>query len=539
MADIPSPGVRRDRRASATKILTILAIALISLALVAMPQLRFMALHAGFYDLGQYATILYAAGPGGEGGQLLGGHAHLFGGLYALVYQAWASPALLLAIQSIVLIASALVAGLVWRRAGAGEPLTGALIFLLSASVWWNAIFDFHFEHLVFPIMLGAMLLSWSDRSSRLWAAAGLALTLCLVKEAYTLTAAAFGLYLIVGRRSLLPGLVAFVLGLGAFFLLTGEVIADWTGGTNAGGLWTGAFGHLGDSVGEMIVTIVTEPLRVLQTIIDPRKILSLFVLGVPFLFLFLLSPLALIPAVPALALSLLSQNPSHYYIATQYSAGVMPVLFCASALTLGQRRLPFREFLTPGILLSSLAVLVAFGPTPISRLFLQDRSFSFGASAYLPSARDNRIRQLIADTIPADPTIVVATQNTLVTREIAARRMLLAFPHGVFEPVTPPIAVEENVVTAAAGALASPPVATEPLLADYVVLDLEREWYVADEGCGWRDGRCERADVAQRFEETLERLRGTFRLLVEEDGLLIYERVRDASSAETRAESS
>jgi uncharacterized membrane protein len=88
---------------------------------------------------------------------------------------------------------------------------------------------------------------------------------------------------------------------------------------------------HLGSSTSEIIVTILTQPLKVAQIVFIQPKMLYLLLMFLPLLFLPLLAPDALLPALPILAMNLLTNRPFQYTVREQYQTLVIPGLIIAA----------------------------------------------------------------------------------------------------------------------------------------------------------------------------------------------------------------
>jgi hypothetical protein len=88
---------------------------------------------------------------------------------------------------------------------------------------------------------------------------------------------------------------------------------------------------HLGSSTSEIIVTILTRPLKVAQIVFIQPKMLYLLLMFLPLLFLPLLAPDALLPALPILAMNLLTNRPFQYTVREQYQTLVIPGLIIAA----------------------------------------------------------------------------------------------------------------------------------------------------------------------------------------------------------------
>jgi uncharacterized membrane protein len=520
-----------QRRALAvpnTHYLRLCSIAVIAMLLLAMPQLKLAAMRTSFFDLGQYVTVIYAAAFCTEITQLVRGHVHLLALPYVWLYRLVPEPAALLALQSVIILTSAYMAGRLWSILAKRPMLEGALVYLLSISVWFNTLFDFHFEHQIFPLFFGSLLVAELNRRGARALSVALGLSLCLVKEIYALMAVGLGLYYALGKGWRLAGSIMVAVGALYFYAAAAIVIPYYSDGQTTGILWRKAFGHLGDDLDAIARTVLTHPWRLLvEPLLDARKLMYMLVLAGSFAFIGLKVPLALLPAAPVLAVSMLSNNPSHVYLGNQYTAGVFAPLFAATAIALGRHDAKLRSRLSATVIGTSALALIAFGPSPISRLFLINANWNYGASAYLPTERDRWVAQAIKSRIPADPHVIVSVQNAVNTKELAGRQLLFAFPDGVFEP-RPALAEQGGSLLLAVlrPLLArSGHAAVRSAEAEWVVIDRQRPWYVLDQGCDWRGAQCADASAAAQFLWLLERLPERFDLIFNEAGLMIFRR--------------
>jgi len=482
---------------------------LLAAALLAMPVLKALALHTSFFDLGQYASLAWRVAQGERASVLFQVHAHPFLLPYGLVYGLWPHPVTLLLLQSLGLIAGAALFALHWRRRGLPHPEWAAVLVLGSLAVWYAALFDFHFEHLLVPLFA---LLALALDSDRRWAgplAVVAALGICAVKEMYALSAAAAGISFLLrpGRRRL--GALIVGLSLGYFVLMTVWVIPAYTGGQGVGEIWASAFGHLGGSPAEIMASLGQRPWLLAQELVSTwRKPLYLVVMFGSLAFLPLLAPLALLPALPVLALVLLSHNSNHVGLGHQYTAGVTVPLLLALAVALAHPRFArWRGRALAAAVAASLATLVLFGPSPLSRAFWTGKLWFYDQTAYRPTARDREIGDLLARLVPAEASVSV--QNPVVTAALANRAPLFPFPVAVFAPVPFRMAAGEALIAA-----------------DYVVLDLRRPWFLGDQGCDWYWGECRDPVAARAFLDQVARLTAAFSPLHDQDGVLVFRRI-------------
>ncbi|NJB68673.1 putative membrane protein [Desulfobaculum xiamenense] len=405
---------------------------------------------------------------------------------------------------------------------------TALAAFILYFPLWFNGLFDFHPDHLAVPLLFG-FLFAAEDR--RFATACAMAMLLALVKEPFALQTAACGAYLLVkeGRGALPAALLLIVFGCGYFLAATGWLIPA-LGPASGGPLGSGAFGWMGSTPSEALLFMVTHPFATLGAMVDtPGKLLYLGTLFGALLFIPLLAPAELLPALPPLALALLSQEPNHYGIGHHYTAGVIAPLVMGfmhglprARKLLGTTRAGRH---TAAIVLAALLLgHVALSPSPISRLFWTDKIWSYGWRAYVPTERDVMIRTALRRHL--DGAQVLSMQNTLMWDGALGERTLLVFPAGVAQPLRWPdfdALSRRDPIAALAGRDTHPPDLF--LSADCVVLDLKRPWHVGDRGCAWLRGRCTDDRAAMEFMDMVDVARRDFATVFENDGFLILRR--------------
>jgi uncharacterized membrane protein len=499
--------------------------------LAVMSCLKYLALHSTVFDLGVFLSNLHSLHVAGQWWRAFLGHAQPLLPVYAQVYRLvpdQAAPLVLLVSQAFVLALPAFFAG---RRHGTLAALAYALFF----PVWTNALFDFHLDHLLVPILYGFLAAATTGRIG--WAVV-LGLAPSLVKEPYALTTICCGAYLWLceGRRG--PGLFLAAFGALYFYVATNLVVPFCT--VDAGlGVQSGAFSWLGGSPGAALATLITQPGKVLAVVLGvPGKWKYLFFLFGSLIFFPLLRPKLLLPALPTIALSLLSTNPSYYGWANHYTAGAAGVLFFAFCQVLGPVRVLARQsgagagrvvFAVMGWLAIAHVMLA---PSPVSRLFWTTDSFAFSSDAYEPTARDAAILAEILKVVPQDPRVAVVSQNTLNWGALAERLDYNSFPLGVFEshPVRDLSGATWADFWTFVRTRQTPNLPVRSWQAQYVLLDLTRPWFVLDRGCEFMQGACRDEDVAREFNVFVIRARQEFETLYDQGGFLILRRPKPAT---------
>jgi uncharacterized membrane protein len=402
-----------------------------------------------------------------------------------LIYKAWASPLVLLWLQ-VFLVTSGVIPAFLLARDRFNTPAAGVFagtLYLLYPAVQYNGVMDYRPDHVAIPTMLWAYLLAGRGRYLASLGMAGLG---GLAKETLILNAAFFGLYLAIRHRQRMMGGVAFILGIAAFYfvvfrLLQSEQISE-------GQFMVGRYFPTLSALTGGTSKDVTSPVGFMQDLTQSYKLLYLEALFAPLSLLPLLALPELLPAVPSLAISLLSVNPNHASIEAQYSASVVAPAFAALLAAAARLRETPRWRLQPVPLLAGLTVVDAFAsfglaPTMLSLDFWNP---SWGGRWQEAQYRPDRQATLdqAARLVPTDPKIVVVTQNDVNSSRLAHRYSFFAFPNAIHT-------------------------------ADYVLLDTAREpyvYWVRDPGSYQTLLRGLRADPA-------------YKLIFDRKGVLLFER--------------
>jgi len=452
----------------------------------ALSVLRHLAFNTGRFDLGNMAQAVWATAHGHplrvtdlQGAQVsrLGSHVDPLLVLFAPLWWAWPSPNMLLAAQAAAIALGALpVFWLARRHLGSERAGLGfALAYLLYPPVQWLALDDFHPVALACPLLLYAF---WYLGEDRLVPFAAFAVLAALTKEEIPLVLAGMGVWYALARRRVAAGSAIAAVGIAVVVVFFELVMPHFDGAASSG--FSQRYEDVGGSPGGILHTVVTDPAVFFRTAFDSMGVRYLAELALPLAGLFLLAPLALLVALPELALNLLSSTPTQTSIYFHYTAGAVAPLVAASVLGAGrlaggnQRR---------GVALAVAAVAVMLvsnyrlGAVPLWRDLPGGQSYQAHASHV--SSHD-RISERALDLIPED---AVASATNSLGAHLSARRRLLSFPH-----------IE--------GA----------------------EWIAADET---RSGYADRYDPFATA-VGLARLRRNpeWRLVFEEDGVLVFKRV-------------
>jgi uncharacterized membrane protein len=356
------------------------------------------------------------------------------------------------------------------------------LAYFLYPSLEFNNLFDFHTDHMIIPIFFAAFYFIEQEkkRSFLLSLLPGL-----FLKEPLLLSLVGMGIYVIVRKRWWWEGCSVILASLLLLYIQWNFLAPAFWDETHAVTIATfpNPFSHLGVPPH----TIIFKPWIILRELLltDPAKMGYVIVIFMPLLFLPIFSLSPLITAIPHLIISIISHNPSHYSMAGQYTASLIPGFFVAMIFTIKKIQ-QHREVMVKPVLISLLLVGLYYNvvqsPSPLSLKFWVYKNW-YDKNSYLITKRDQEIMRLIKTHIPTDPEVALCTQNTLNHAWLAHRKRYFSFPYLV-----------EKV--------------------DYVVLDLKRPLFLGE------------ASVSpEEFRQKIRGMEADFQKVVEWDGFCIWRR--------------
>ncbi|PIQ96155.1 MAG: hypothetical protein COV67_11075, partial [Nitrospinae bacterium CG11_big_fil_rev_8_21_14_0_20_56_8] len=235
------------------------------LILVVMATSKYRSLHTSVYDLGVFFSNLYQISILGIWKGIFVGHVQPFLLIWAFIYGVFPvefAPYILLSLQSLMLVLPGF-----WLARQYG--ILGVLALVLYFPIWYNALFDFHTDHLVVPLLFWFFLLV-EKKQYRL--AAVPALTLALVKEPYALQTVACGIFLLICKKEYRTGTLIALAGIVYFLLCTKVLIPYFSLGGGSEVLGTSAYSWLGSGIFEMMHHVLTSPFAVLKEILWSRE---------------------------------------------------------------------------------------------------------------------------------------------------------------------------------------------------------------------------------------------------------------------------
>lgn len=399
----------------------------------ALSVLRHHAFETARFDLGNMVQAVWTTAHGdvlemtelhGEQSVRLAAHVDPILVLFAPLWWLWPSPSLLLVVQACAIAAGALPVFWLARKHLRSEHAAAgfALAYLLYPATQWLTLNEFHPVALATPLLLYAF---WYLDEDRLVPFAVLALGAAATKEEIPLVIAGLGVWYAVARRRRLAGAIIVVGGVTLSALAIGVVIPHFNEGAQSA--FYGRYEEVGGSASGIAKTALTDPLRLIEVAFDERGIRYLAALLVPLLGLALAAPLAVVAAVPELAINLLSATPTQTSIHFHYTAGLIPPLLVAAifgAARLARRRPTWTRTLGTAVVASTLAGSYVLGAVPLWRFFpggetLQARGHEVTSHA--------RVAARATALVPDDA--VVSSSNWL-GGHLSERRRVLSFPH-------------------------------------------------------------------------------------------------------------
>ena len=248
----------------------------------------------------------------------------------SLLYAFHADPRILLVFQTLALGSGALPVFLLTRRYIPEWPIFAALMataYLLSPALLGLNIFDFHPVSLATPLLLYAILALTYKHYVWFLIACVLA---CMCKEDIPLAVALLGILLIWKYKLPRLGTALIIGGLLWSFLAFKVIIPHFYPGVQANNYWY-RYEALGSSPGAAVANLVFHPWLLFTTFFTIDRFYYLVGLARSVGFLPLLAPEWLLPALPSLAVNLLSTDPLLYSGVYHYNAAIIPFVMLSA----------------------------------------------------------------------------------------------------------------------------------------------------------------------------------------------------------------
>lgn len=419
--------IRRARISGTAVFVTTAAAAWIA-AFAVLSVLRQLAFATGRFDLGNMVQAVWSTAHGHplrvtdlQGDQIsrLAAHVDPILVVFAPLWLAWPSPNMLLVAQAIAVGLGAFPVYLLARK-HLSSPYAGiafALAYLVYPATGWLTLNEFHPVALSTPLLLYSF---WFLDEDRLVPFTLFAVAAATCKEEIPFVIAGFGLWYALTRRRWVVGGTIVSAGIAWAVIATTVVIPHFNHGQSSG--FYARYSEVGGSPGGIVKAAVLHPGRLVRAAFTLRDLHYLLDLGWPLAFLFLLSPLVLVAALPELAINLLSAVTTQTSIHFHYTAGLIPPLVIAAifgARRLGQRTLP----VALAVLAASVIGNYRLGPFPVWRDVPGGQKFQTTAGDV--TAHDHVAARALK-LIPASA--VVSATNSLGAH-LSARPRILSFP--------------------------------------------------------------------------------------------------------------
>src|SRR3989344_3077855 len=287
---------------------------------------------------------------------------------FAPFYLIWEDPRTLLLIQTIVLSFGGLFVYLIANHVLKNKNLSlvFALRYFLSPAVNFTNLYDFHSVTLATTFFLGAFYFMFKKNYGSMLVFLILA---AITKEQIWTITALVGIYLFFAHKKRALGAFIFLSSIFTFYILISFLMPQSLGKEHFA---LSYYSNFGDSPLGIIKGIFLSPIKTIQTLLLPDRLLFVKQLFFPLGYLSIFAPVFLIFAGPDLAINLLSaSNPLHqiYY---QYSAAITPFIFVSAIFGIKFIRsripqIPLPAFLVMIFVFSILAAY-DYGPLPYSK---------------------------------------------------------------------------------------------------------------------------------------------------------------------------
>lgn len=294
-----------------------------------------------------------------RGGPFLGDHFRPIFFLIVPFYAVFRSPLLLLFLQALTMGFTAVPVYLIGKKliSGSWGALFAFLYLIYPATGYVNS-FEFH------PVALATFFLAmaaWGWVRDRLWIYYLFSALGVLCREEIALVLCFFGLYSLLMRRRWTWWLISMFAG-GIWFVLCVNVFIPYF--KKGPFEYTLLLSRFGDNLGLAFINMLRNPAGVVRFLLMSPKPITVLQLLAPVLFLPILSPLGLLPALPIVMSNFLSSYAMAWTIYCQYTAAVIPFIFLSLILAVSRllARFPGRAFgLSLGVALVAASVCSNF----------------------------------------------------------------------------------------------------------------------------------------------------------------------------------
>ena len=323
----------------------------------------------GRFDLGHMVQAVWSTangrplevthGASGEQVVRLGAHVDPFLVLLSPLWLVWESPLVLALAQIAVVSLGALPVFWLGRRHLGSESAAGLLALAYLAYPWTATSAGAAIHPVTFAIPL-YLLCVWFLDTERLVLFAVCAILAMSTGELMALPIAALGIWYALARGRRRIGAAITLLGAAWTFVAIYVVVPAFAGEDS---MYFGFYDHVGGSPAGVVRTAFTDPGAVLGALFEAHDIAYVVWLGLPLLFLFVLSPGLAAVALPQLLANGLSDFRSMTDPRYHSVAAVVPFLIAATVFGIRRIGAPRRALAASAVLVCSATLAVFVGP--------------------------------------------------------------------------------------------------------------------------------------------------------------------------------
>ena len=387
----------------------------------------FWSFRVGRFDLGNMVQAVWSTAHGrplestngatGEQMVRLGGHADPFLVLLTPAWVAWPSPLSLAFAQIAVVSLGALPVFWIARRHLGDERTAGMLALAYLAYPWvaTSAVSSIHPVTFAITFFLFCI---WFLETERLLLFAVFAVLAMSTGELMGLPVVGLGIWFALAHGKRLAG-AAIALAGAAWTTLAVYVIVPAYSGEDS--VFFVFYDEVGGSPQGVVRMLFDDPGVVIGALFEGHDIIYVVWLGLPLLFLFVLSPGLALIAVPQLLANWLSDFRSMSDPRYHSVAAIVPFLIAATVFGVAKVGAPRRRILAAAVLVCSATLSLVVGPwgravgaTPL------------GGRANVPAARADALELAVAR-VPDD--VAVSASNT-AGAHLSARRYIYSIPN-------------------------------------------------------------------------------------------------------------
>ncbi len=355
-------------------------------------------------------------GATGEQMTRLGSHVDPFLALLAPLWLAWPSPLVLAYAQIVVVAVGALPVYWLARRHLGSESVAGLLAIGYLAYPWTATSAAASIHPVTFAITFFLLCVWFLDTDRLAWFGV-FALLAMSTGELMGLPIACLGIWFALARRERVIGAAIAAGGFAWTFLAIYVLVPHFSG---EGSIFYGFYDEVGGSPVGVVRKLLSDPATVLGALVEGHDIAYLVLLGLPLLFLFVLSPGLAAVAVPQLLANTLSDFRSMSDVRYHSVAAVIPFLIAATVFGFGRIGLPRRGLAAAAIVVCSASIAVFVAPWARAVGGTQ-----LGGRPYLPDARV----AALADAVALVPNDAAVTASNTAGAHLSARRYVYSVP--------------------------------------------------------------------------------------------------------------